>query len=201
MESVPFFHSHFFTYFIIPVLIFSARILDVSIGTMRVIFISKGYKLFASLCGFFEVLIWIVAITQIIKNLTNPIYYIVYAGGFATGNFVGILIEEKIALGTVLLRVVTKREFSELTEYLKNNNYGVTLLDAKGLYGTVKILFTIIHRNDLEEVVAFIQKVNPQAFYTVEDVRFVNEKSLFFKNSIIINKKSGFFRRTFRKGK
>jgi len=119
MESGSFFSDHIFRLVIIPVLIFLARIMDVSIGTMRVIFVSRGFKFYAALCGFFEVLIWIIAITQIIKNLNNPLYYIAYAGGFATGNFIGMVLEEKIALGTVLLRIVVPHEIEELEKYLK----------------------------------------------------------------------------------
>lgn len=201
MESIAFFDTLVFKYIIIPILIAIARIIDVSIGTMRLIFISKGYKLFASLCGFFEVLIWIFAITQILKNITNPIYYIAYAGGFAAGNFIGMLIEGKIALGHVLVRVITPNELVELTDYLKNLNYGVTTYDAKGLNGTVKILFTIIPRYHLEQVLSFIKEVNPQAFYTVEDIRLINEKNFSHLSTTTRSPKPHFFRQTFLKGK
>ena len=201
MESDSFFNSSLFSYIILPVLIFSARIMDVSIGTMRVIFVSRGYKLFAVICGFFEVLIWLIAITQILKNLTNPLYYIAYAGGFATGNFVGMFIEEKIALGNVLVRVVTKKEPVYLIEYLEKNNYGVTLLPAQGLYGAVTILLTIVPRAELEKVISIIREVNPYAFYTVEDVRFVNEENYSFRHAGSLRKNQRFLKRPLRKGK
>ena len=201
MESIAFLDTTIFKYIILPMLIIIARVTDVSIGTMRVIFVSKGYKLFAALCGFFEVFIWIIVITQILKNITNPLYYIAYAGGFAIGNFVGMLIEEKIALGYVLLRVITPNELVELTDYLKNHSHGVTIHDAEGLSGTVKILFTIIPRNNLEQVISFIKKVKPQAFYTVEDIRLVNVKNLSYLSTTTRSRKPRFFRRTFRKGK
>jgi uncharacterized protein YebE (UPF0316 family) len=169
------YHSSTFTYVILPILIFCSRIVDVSIGTMRVIFITKGYRWLAPLCGFFEVLIWLIAMTQIMKNLTNGYCYIAYAGGFATGNFVGMFIERKMALGVVLIRVITRNEAAELLNYLKTNNYGVTAVDAEGLFGKVKILFTIIKRSDIEDVIASIMRFNPQAFYSIEDVRMVNE--------------------------
>jgi uncharacterized protein YebE (UPF0316 family) len=194
-------NSSFFSLVILPLLIFSSRIIDVSIGTMRVIFVSRGYKLLAVICGFFEVLIWLIAITQILKNLTNPFYYLAYAGGFATGNFVGMVIEEKIALGNVLVRVVTKKEPVELTEYLKKNNYGITLLPAQGIYGAVTILFTVVPRTELENVISFIREVNPYAFYTVEDVRFINEEYYSFRHAKRLNKNRRFFKRSLRKGK
>ncbi len=196
-----FIDSHVFQYFIMPLLIMISRITDVSIGTMRVIFVSKGYKLFAAMCGFFEVLIWILAITQIMKNLTNPLYYIAYATGFATGNFLGMHIEEKIALGNVLLRVITPNKLEQLTEYLREHNYGVTQVLAEGMSGSVKILFSIIPRSELDHVLAVIQKVNPQAFYTIEDIRFVNEKNILYQSLSDRSRKTRFFRRSLRKGK
>lgn len=201
MEPISFFNTGAFKFIILPLLIFIARITDVSIGTMRVIFISKGYKLLAALCGFFEVLIWIIAITQILKNITNPLYYIAYASGFATGNFVGMIIEEKIALGHVLIRVITPNDLVKLTDYLKEHNFGLTFHDAEGLSGTVKILFTIIPRIHINQVISFIKEVNPQAFYTVEDIRLINEKSLSYLSTPARSSKLSFFRRTLRKGK
>jgi len=85
----------------LPLLIFFARVCDVSLGTIRIIFISKGIKYLAPIVGFFEILIWLLAISQIMQNLTNPYYYIFYAGGFATGNLVGIILDEKLSIGTV----------------------------------------------------------------------------------------------------
>lgn len=177
MDWSAFYHSPTFAYVILPILIFCSRIVDVSIGTMRVIFITKGFRWLAPLCGFFEVLIWLIAMSQIMKNLSNVYCYIAYAGGFATGNYVGMFIERKMALGVVLIRVITRNDATELLNYLKTNNYGVTAVDAEGLFGKVKILFTIIKRADIETVLASIKRFNPQAFYSVEDIRAVNENS------------------------
>jgi uncharacterized protein YebE (UPF0316 family) len=177
MDISSIFSDNIFRYLIIPVLIFMARIMDVSIGTMRVIFVSRGFKLFAAFCGFFEVLIWIIAITQIIKNLNNPLYYIAYAGGFATGNYIGMVLEEKIALGTVLLRIVIPHEIPELEKYLRESKYGLTVLEAKGLYNEVKILFTVLPRKEVDKVLCYIEKINPNVFYTVEDIRYFNKKT------------------------
>lgn len=195
------FSSHIFSYIVIPILIFLSRITDVSIGTMRLIFISKGYKLFAACLGFFEVLIWIVAITQIMKNLTNVYYYLAYAAGFATGNFVGMVIEEKIALGNVLLRVVTGIDLNELVDYMKRENFGFTLLEAEGAQGNVKIIFSILRRQDLDPILSFLREHYPNAFYTIEDIRYINEKHLHFRDAVTRNRKIRFFRRSQRKGK
>jgi uncharacterized protein YebE (UPF0316 family) len=168
-------HSSTFTFLVIPVLIFFARIFDVSLDTMRVIFVTKGFRWLAPMCGFIQVLIWLVAITQIMKNLNNVLCYIAYAGGFAAGNFIGMYIERKMALGVALIRIITRNEALELLHYLKANNYGVTAIDGEGLFGKVKVIFTIIKRADIDDVLASIKKYNPQAFYTIEDVRSVSE--------------------------
>jgi len=111
--------TEIFTWILLPILIFFARVGDVSLGTIRIIFISKGIKYLAPLIGFFEILIWLVAISQIMQNLTNIYYYIFYAGGFATGNLVGIIIEEKLSIGTVAIRIITRKDAEELTNALK----------------------------------------------------------------------------------
>ena len=178
MDAAPFFSDNIFRLLIIPILIFCARIMDVSIGTMRVIFVSRGFKFYAALCGFFEVLIWIIAITQIIKNLNNPLYYVAYAGGFASGNYLGMVLEEKIALGTVLLRIIIPHEIEELEKYLTQSKFGMTVLEAKGIYGDVKILFTVVKRKELVNILCSIEAIDPNIFYTVEDIRYFNKNTL-----------------------
>ena len=168
----------FYAWFVLPFLIFIARVIDVSMGTVRVIFVSRGLKYLAPLVGFFEILIWLLAIGQIMKNLSNPACYIAYAGGFAMGNFVGIWIAEKLSLGVVLIRVVTKKDASELVEYLRSAEYGVTSVDGHGTAGQVKVVFTIVPRREVQSVASLIKKFNPNAFYSVEEVGFV-EKGIF----------------------
>jgi uncharacterized protein YebE (UPF0316 family) len=131
MDINAFFDSEVFNWIIMPILIFVARVADVSIGTIRIIFVSKGMKLLAPLCGFFEILIWLIAIGKVFQNFTNPIYYIAYAGGFATGNYVGIIIEERLAIGLCVIRTVTRRDATNLIEFLRAAGYGVTTMDAQ----------------------------------------------------------------------
>ena len=168
-------NSAFFAWFLLPLLIFIARVADVSIGTVRVIFVTRGLKYFAPIVGFVEILIWLLAIGQIMQNLSNPLCYIAYAGGFATGNYVGIWIAEKLSLGVVLIRVVTSKDASELVEYLKTAKYGVTSVDGHGSSGEVKVVFTIVPRREVAGVVNLIKQFNPKAFYTIEEVGFVEE--------------------------
>jgi len=178
MDNLLLFGSGFFTWVVLPVLIFVARILDVSLGTVRLVFVSRGFKYLAPLVGFFEVLIWILAMGQIMQHLTNPVCYIGYAGGFAMGNFVGIHIAEKLSLGVVLVRVVTDKNASGLIESLKAGNYGVTSIDGHGISGEVKVIFTIVPRKEVRRVVDLVKKFDLQAFYSVEEVGFV-EKGVF----------------------
>jgi uncharacterized protein YebE (UPF0316 family) len=168
-------NSTFFTWILLPVLIFIARVSDVSLGTVRVIFVARGLKYIAPVVGFFEIIIWLLAIGQIMQNLTNPICYIAYAGGFATGNYIGIWIAEKLSLGVVLIRVITSKDASELLEYLKSAGYGITSVDAQGSAGKVQVVFTIVRRREVASVVNLIKQFNPKAFYTIEEVGFVEE--------------------------
>ncbi|HBS87233.1 MAG: hypothetical protein A2W91_03365 [Bacteroidetes bacterium GWF2_38_335] len=170
-----FLHNDSFTYIILPLLIFLARICDVTIGTLRIIFLSKGKKYIAPIMGFFEVLIWIMAMGQIMENLDNIVCYIAYAGGFATGNFIGMLIEEKLAMGIVGIRVITKKEAHDLVAKLREDGFGITVVDAEGATGQVAIIYTTIDRKDLPGVLNTIKEYNPNAFYTVEDHRFVGK--------------------------
>jgi len=200
MDSFLLFNSGFYTWFVLPVLIFCARIIDVSMGTVRVIFVSRGLKYLAPVVGFFEILIWLLAIGQIMKNLSNPACYIAYAGGFAMGNFVGIHIAEKLSLGVVMVRVVTKDDAAPLVDFLKAENYGVTSIDGHGTSGEVKVVFTIVPRREVPGVVELIKKFNPQAFYSIEEVGLV-ERGIFPARKSWRNfSLSGLFR-PFRKGK
>lgn len=165
----------FFSLVVLPVLIFIARILDVSFGTLRIIYVSRGMRTLAAIVGFFEVLIWIVAIGQVMQNLTNWVTYVAYSLGFSFGNYVGVSIEKKLAIGNLIIRVITRKEADELVKFLWSSGYGVTSVDARGETGPVKVIFSIVKRKKLPEVLAIIKRFNPNAFYTIEDVRFVNE--------------------------
>lgn len=167
-------NSDLFTYLGLPVLIFCARICDVTIGTIRIIMVSKGHKYIAPVLGFFEVLIWIIAISRIMQNLDNVACYIAYAAGFATGNFVGMAVEEKMALGTMIIRLIT-RPADGLFEALSNAGFGVTRSEAYGSKEKVEVILTIIKRQNLPDAIAIIEKMNPKAFYTIEEAKRVNE--------------------------
>lgn len=160
----------YWAWVVMPLLIFSSRIIDVTIGTARVIFVSRGYKAMAAAAGFFEVLIWLLAIGQIMKNLSNPICYIAYAGGFSLGNYIGIVLTEKMSLGTVMVQVMTNRDASALVAALKESEYGVTTVQAQGAFQPVKLVFTIVPRTHLSNVLAIIQTHNPKSFYSIHEI-------------------------------
>lgn len=164
-----------FTWIILPFLIFFARIMDQTIGTMRLIFLSKGMKYIAPFLGFFEVIIWLLAVGQIMQHLDNWLSYIAYGAGFATGNFIGMLLEEKLSLGTVIIRVILSRQSPELIAELKSQKFGLTLVDAEGSKGSVKLIFSIIRRKELKNFIDTLHQFNPNAFYTVEEVKSANE--------------------------
>ena len=166
------------TFIILPLLVFLARILDVSIGTLRIIFVARGLKYFAAILGFFESLIWLLAVTQVMQNLTSWQTYIAFALGFAAGNYVGVVLEERIAIGNLLIRVITRKEGDELVHVLWGAGYGVTSVDAQGETGPVKLIFTVAKRKNLAKILSIIKQYNPNAFYTIEDMRYVKETFL-----------------------
>ncbi|WP_041958092.1 DUF2179 domain-containing protein [Sulfurospirillum arsenophilum] len=169
--------QEWFTLYGIPVLIALARITDVSIGTLRIIFVSKGLRLWAPILGFFEVSIWLLAISKVMANLTNPINYIAYAVGFSLGNYIGMFIESRLAIGMVVVRIITKRDSHILVAALRALRYSVTVVEGEGNNGAVNIIFTVIKRSDITRVRELIALHNPQAVYSIEDVRHASDPS------------------------
>lgn len=165
----------FVSWVLIPLLIFFSRVADVTIGTIRIVFVARGKKAIAPVLGFVEVLIWIIAMSQILKYANNWPSYLAWAGGFAVGNYIGLYIEEKLAIGNLVIRAITARPANQLVEHLRAAGYGVTAVDAQGTAGDVSIIFTLVRRKDVKAVVSIIKTYNPKAFYTVEDVRFTSD--------------------------
>ena len=163
------------TYLIMPLLVFCARIVDVSAATLRVIFLMQGNKKLAPILGFFESLIWLTAISQILQNIDNIFSYIAFPSGYATGTYVGLIIEERLALGNVLVRVITRMEASDLVNFLKVNDFNFTNIPAEGRFGKVNILFFAIRRERLSMVLDAVRNFNPKAFYTIESVKRVSD--------------------------
>jgi uncharacterized protein YebE (UPF0316 family) len=173
--SLQFLDSALVTWVVVPLFIFGARVMDVSLGTMRIIFLSRGRRLVAPALGFFEVLIWLLAMRQIMQNLNNPVTYIAYAAGFATGNFVGIYLESRLAIGKLIIRMITPKDTGDLVAQLHAAGYGVTSVDGQGAIGRVKLVYIVIKRKDLADVAEIITHCHPKAFLSIEEIRSASE--------------------------
>ena len=171
--------------YLLPLLIFAGRIIDVTLGTLRIIFVSKGERYLAPLIGFFEVFIWIVVISQIFSQANDLLAYLSYAAGYATGNFVGIIIEQRIAFGVVLCRVYTRADGGGLVGLLSQKGYGATLIHGSGSVGEIDIIETVVDRKNMKTVAKIFESFDPNIFYVAEDVRskqrgiFPKTKSVF----------------------
>jgi uncharacterized protein YebE (UPF0316 family) len=170
-----FFSPEIFSYVILPLLIFIFRVFDQTIGILRIIFATKGMKYLVLVAGFFESLVWLIAVSQIINHLDNIMCYISFAAGFSMGNFLGIYVEKKLSLGNVIIRVVFQVDSSESIEILKENGFRLTILNAMGMDGEVKMLFATVKRKQIANFIKLLTANNPGAFYTVEDVSMVKE--------------------------
>ena len=160
-----------FNWVILPLLIFISRLGDVTLATLRHIFISKGLKKIVPVIGFFEVLIWLIAIRQVFNNLNNVVCFLAWAGGFSMGTYVGMIIEEKLALGMQIIRVITSADYAKLTDGLKQINQGYTIVDGQGSKGPVKLIFLQVRRKNKSQVIHLIHTLLPDAFYSIEDIR------------------------------
>ena len=160
---------------ILPSLVFLARVFDVTLGTMRIIFISRGKKYLAPLFGFVEVFIWIAIIAQIVHAANNLMAYLAYAAGFAVGNFVGMFIEDRLALGMMAIRIIVQNRATELVARLRDSGYGVTTVNGEGVSGPVVLVYTIAKRRSISELLAIIHQTHPHAFLSIEDVRSTQE--------------------------
>ncbi|MGL4599861.1 MAG: DUF2179 domain-containing protein, partial [Bacteroidia bacterium] len=120
---------------IIPLLIFISRLCDVTLATLRNIFISKGFKKIVPFIGFFEVLIWLIAMKQVMSHVDNFLSYFAWAGGFACGTYVGMRIEERLALGMQVIRIITNQESTAFIDAMREKHHGMTIVDANGAMG------------------------------------------------------------------
>lgn len=165
-----------YAWVILPLFIFIARICDVSMETIRVIYISRGIKYLAPVIAFFEIVIWLFAMEVVMKDLSNIANFMAFALGFAMGTYVGLIIEERLSIGMVIMRIVTTEESEEqITSFLAEEHCGVTRLNAHGSRGNVKMIISLVHRADVPRIMEYIRSVNPHAFFSIEDVRYVNE--------------------------
>jgi uncharacterized protein YebE (UPF0316 family) len=164
-----------FSFVILPLLIFFARICDVSINTIRIIYMLGGRRFTATLLGFFEAFIWLLVIREIFKHLDNWLCYVAYPAGFACGIFAGMIIEEKIAYGKVIVRIITRKDITELINYLNTRHFRFTKVQAEGPDGNETLVFTVLDRERLDELLNRLKELIPTAFYTIERVKAAAE--------------------------
>ena len=151
--------------------IFAMRVGDMSMDTLRMLFVVRGKKGIAWVLGFFQSVIYVLAITSVLSNLDNPLNVIGYAAGFATGNVVGMLIEERLAIGHIHLQIVSPRRGVALAQAIREAGFGVTEIPARGKDGMVSMLSVSVLRKDVSKIEALVHGTDPEAFMTSEDVR------------------------------
>jgi uncharacterized protein YebE (UPF0316 family) len=151
-------------------LIVMLRLADVSLGTVRIILLTRGSRWRSSAIGFAETLIWVFAVTIVVQNLDEPVRMIAYAGGFALGTLLGVTIERWLAIGTTLVQAVAPVESPSSAPALRDAGYRATVINGEGRDGGVRIIVAAVPRRRLRQVIGIIESVNPAAFVTVEDI-------------------------------
>ncbi|OGO65813.1 MAG: hypothetical protein A2030_04985 [Chloroflexi bacterium RBG_19FT_COMBO_50_10] len=170
-----FLDSPLYIWLVLPLMVFFARLADVTLGTLRIIFISRGKRNLAPILGFIEVFIWITIVSQIVSHAHNLLAYVAYAAGFAMGAYVGMYIESRLAIGTQIILAIVQDGANELTTRLHTAGFGVTCVDGQGANGPVKLVYTIVPRRNMENVLSIIHQTHPRAFLSIQDVRTTHE--------------------------
>lgn len=168
-------YTDLYNWVLFPFIIFCSRLCDVSLGTLRSVLSAKGHKKIVPFIGFFEVLLWLVAVSQILKNLNNVMSYVAWGGGYAVGIYVGLAIEEKLALGKQVMRIITDSTPDELLTIFQKKNIGYTALDGHGARGPVKLIFTVVERKEVRLIAGLVKQYAPHSFYSVEDVKYASD--------------------------
>tara|TARA_B100001741_G_C16473628_1_gene561337 strand:+ start:143 stop:643 length:501 start_codon:yes stop_codon:yes gene_type:complete len=148
--------------------VFLLRVADQTLGTMRSLLVARNRPIYAALIGLVESAIWIIAVSQVIKDLDDPVLIISYASGFAAGTIFGSYIENILAVGNMVVRVFSSVKDPSVAEILREAGYAVTVLNGEGRDGAVRIYLCIIPRRKLKSVLKIIKSVNPNAFVTTE---------------------------------
>ena len=155
-------------------LIFTLRLLDVGMATVRIVLLGRGRRGPAAALGFVEALIWVIAISRVLAGLDDPARMVAFALGFAAGTYAGSVVEEWLALGQSLIRVVTPTQTDPVAPLLREQGYGATVLNGDGLSGEVRVTFSVVPRKKVWTATRLIHEANQQAFVTVEQTSTVN---------------------------
>ena len=154
-------------------LIFLLRVVDVTMRTIRVIIVTRGHRYLAALIGFFEVSIWVVAISRVIDNIDSVWSVLGYGGGFAAGTLLGAWVEDKLALGNVYIHVVSLSKGQEIAHRIRQAGCGATELRAEGQSGPVHLVRVVAPRRRAKRIIQLVDEVDATSFVTVEDARQV----------------------------
>ncbi len=147
--------------------IMSLRIIDVSLATVRTLMIMQGRVWPSGAIGFVESAVWVIAISFVVQNLNNPWNILGYAGGFAIGNMLGIVIEKKIGLGFIQAYIVSLKKAGEIADLLRKRNFGVTKLPGEGSSGNVSILMILTLRKRQRELIKLVDHLDHTAFISI----------------------------------
>ena len=155
-------------------IIFSLRLLDVGMATVRIVLLGRGRRGPAAALGFVEALIWVLAITRVLSGLDDPTRMVAFALGFAAGTYLGSMVEEWLALGQSLIRIVAPTPTDQVAPLLRERGYGATVVNGDGLSGEVRVTFCIVPRREVSTVTRLIHEVNPEAYVSVEQTYTVD---------------------------
>lgn len=172
------FEFDFFDFVFLPLMIFLARVSDVTLATVKLMFVVNNARKFAAILGFFEALITILALSRIMQDASNMAAYVMYAAGFAAGTYIGMRIEEKLAYGSVVVRIISKKIPDALLEHLSENQYRYSMVDANDQSGNTQILFTVCKRSKVSAFLRNLENIAPEALYTIEGVKQVSHDLL-----------------------
>lgn len=162
-----------------PVLIFGLRVVDVTLATLRMLLTMRDQRVVVPVIGFFEALIWVVAIATAIQNLQSPWHVLGYAGGFAAGTVVGLWVEGKLAMGLATIRVISRAEGEQIANALRAEGFGVTEFDGYGRQGKVELLMTLVKRRQIGDVLKIAEELDDDAFISVDEPRTIRRGWMF----------------------
>jgi len=155
---------------LIALLIFAVRVIATSLDTIRLILTMRSSKIWVWLLGFFNSMLWIVTFAFILSDINNLVNVIFYAAGFATGNVMGMWIEDKLAVGFAEVRVISSKWGAAILDVLRENNYAVTEIPARGKDGMVSVITSSVRRSQVQDVEKLVRNIDEDAFITTEDV-------------------------------
>ncbi|MEX2526371.1 MAG: DUF2179 domain-containing protein [Gemmatimonadota bacterium] len=164
-----------------PLVIFAIRIVDVSLATLRTLLSMRNQRVAVPIIGFFESLLWVFAVGTAIRNLDSGWHVLGYSSGFATGTVVGLWIEGKLAVGLATIRIISRYGGVELADALREAGFGVTEFTGQGREGPVEVVYTVVKRRQIKNVLKTVDRWDPDAFVSVEEPRTIQRGWMFSK--------------------